>query len=306
MITSKEMADLVFQIRDDYIENKKRKNKKILNIVKFSTPALACFSLAIAFGIGYWANFSNIPEVELQPVTTHPPSEPIHSDAVDSKTKTTKSTEAKTMVTSVVNGNTKSENDDTTNETYMTAHEDKAVITEKTYENVPSAVTTAKVSQKVTSFIAVTSAKQTTITSVVTNITGSNSTNPEVSTTAVSTTDTLTEQPVTTDDRSGDIDADRPKPELPWDEKSINQQYIMAEFGEPIKSYTTAEKEVSAYEIDEFISNAYMSGYDFYTGTYYHCYAYAYTLKGDDKTAIGIRFPDDDKFYLYNFAVQNG
>lgn len=92
---------------------------------------------------------------------------------------------------------------------------------------------------------------------------------------------------------------------LHWNEMTINQQYNMAEFGQPLVYYHTADKEVAADEVGDFICIAYMSGYDFYSDTYYHCDAEAYEVKSDESAMIAIRFSSYDQFYQYNLTVQN-
>ena len=93
---------------------------------------------------------------------------------------------------------------------------------------------------------------------------------------------------------------------LHWDEMTINQQYFMAEFGEPTLYYSTAEKEVPASDVGEYIGEAYMSGYDWYELIYYHCETEAYQIKGDDDgITIAIKFSDDEKYYLYTLEVNN-
>lgn len=92
---------------------------------------------------------------------------------------------------------------------------------------------------------------------------------------------------------------------LHWDEMAINQQFNMAEFGQPLAFYQTAEKEVAADQIGDFICMAYMSGYDFYSDTYYHCDAEAYEVKNDESIMIAIKFSSNDQFYQYNLIVAN-
>ncbi len=116
--------------------------------------------------------------------------------------------------------------------------------------------------------------------------------------------DTSSEQSTTLDkDASGSPDN---HVYLHWDEMTINQQYFFAEFKDSTLSYSTAEKEVTANEVGEYISQAYMSGYDWYEQIYYHCEADAYKLKGDDEAkTIAIKFEDDENYYLYTLNEPN-
>ena len=114
-------------------------------------------------------------------------------------------------------------------------------------------------------------------------------------------TSTITEAPT---ERPSDAQPDT-HVYLHWDEMTINQQYFMAEFGDPLQFYDTAEKEVSADKIGDYICKAYMSGCDWYSLTNYHCEAKAYKIR-DDAASIAIQFPDDEKYYLYTLTVPDG
>lgn len=121
-------------------------------------------------------------------------------------------------------------------------------------------------------------------------------------------TESWGEQPIAAEIPSTSVPDEDPNTNpnpLHWNEMTINQQYNMAEFGEPLAFYHTAEKEATADQIGDFICTAYMSGYDFYSDTYYHCDAEAYKIKNDEGTVIAIKFDGDDKFYLYNLTVPN-
>ena len=88
--------------------------------------------------------------------------------------------------------------------------------------------------------------------------------------------------------------------ELRWDEKTISQKYDTAEFGEPLRFYSNMEKKAAAEEVGELIGTAYMSGYDIYTDTYYHCQTKAYQVIGrDEREVTAIQFEDDENYYLY-------
>ena len=120
---------------------------------------------------------------------------------------------------------------------------------------------------------------------------------------AVQTTDAPSGQTaVSTDDLSGCTDH---HVYLHWDEMTADQQYFMAEIGEPPVSYHTAETIVSADEVGACIGQAYMSGCDWYEMICYHCETTAYQIKGDDAgKTIAIQFPDDAVYYLYSQDVQ--
>lgn len=125
-----------------------------------------------------------------------------------------------------------------------------------------------------------------------------------MTTTVITTAEMIFETPaVTTETTEKDGETENIPIETPpvhWEEMTVSQQYFMAEFGEPVIFYHTKDKTVSADEIGEFISSAYMSGYDFYTETNYHCYAYAYKINGySEEEVIAVKFEDDESYYLY-------
>ena len=179
----------------------------------------------------------------------------------------------------------------TTTENGMTAVETNSA--QQTTEQTSAQIITTSAPQTVTASIS-TTANATTVTE-----------KPSVpSPVTESTSDTPSEQPTTLDgDQSGCPDN---HVYLHWDEMTINQQYFFAELGKPTLSYSTAEKEVPANEVGEYISKAYMSGYDWYEQIYYHCEANAYKLKGDDEAKIiAIKFEDDENYYLYTLNEPN-
>ena len=93
---------------------------------------------------------------------------------------------------------------------------------------------------------------------------------------------------------------------LHWDEMTIDQQYFMAESGDPVMTYSAAEKEVPADDVGDYIGKFYMSGYDWYEAIYYHCETDAYKIKGNDNAdKIAVRFDGDEKYYLYTLQTYN-
>lgn len=124
---------------------------------------------------------------------------------------------------------------------------------------------------------------------------------------AESPAESITESPAATDNRTEEPVDEAPsinRPPLHWEEMAVNQQYNMAEFGSPLSFYNTAEKEVSADKIGDYINMAYMSGYDYYTDTYYHCYADAYLINGyTDKELIAIKFEESNEYFVYYYGL---
>lgn len=128
---------------------------------------------------------------------------------------------------------------------------------------------------------------------------------PITATPLVTSAESPTDSSAITDDRTEQPIDEAPstnRPPLHWDEMTVNQQYNMAEFGSPLSFYKTAEKEVSADKIGDYINIAYMSGYDYYTDTYYHCYAGAYFINGyTDKEIIAIKFEESNEYFVYYY-----
>ena len=116
-----------------------------------------------------------------------------------------------------------------------------------------------------------------------------------------------TEEPVgtplvTTSDTPSDASQNNNKKPLPWDERNLGQKYFFAEFGSVTESYSTANKTVSDADIGDYIADAYMSGYDDETQTYYHCYAKAYLIKDKtEKEMIAIQFEESNEYYVYSY-----
>ena len=87
----------------------------------------------------------------------------------------------------------------------------------------------------------------------------------------------------------------------PWNELAVNQQYFGADIGTVY--YQTAEQEIPAAEIGEYLCEAFMSGYDFYDAAadrYYHCYAKAFRVRGREAdAAVAVQFEEGGAYYLY-------
>lgn len=91
-----------------------------------------------------------------------------------------------------------------------------------------------------------------------------------------------------------------PETSLSWDEMTINQQYNMAEFGEPVRWYMNANRTISATQTGEWLGSAYMDGYDSSNDTYYHCNTAVYTVQGySELEVIAVRFEEYPNFFIY-------
>lgn len=190
-----------------------------------------------------------------------------------------------------------------TTEAALTTEKETSTVN-NTESNATQQVTEPKTTQTATINVPSAVSTQNNVTVNVNIITEKPSEPPKNTTADKPKSDTPTEQPTILDgDQSGCPDN---HVYLHWNEMTINQQYFMAEFGVPTLSYSTAEKEVPANEVGEYISKAYMSGYDWYELIYYHCETEAYKIKGDDEIkSIAIKFANDEKYYLYTLNEPN-
>lgn len=85
-----QMFQSVLSRRNEYRE---RKNKRIRTIRR-TVPVLACFCLTIAFGVGYWDHFRNLPHIPVQPNIIEEPTSEIP------EITTTASTDSNTTISS--------------------------------------------------------------------------------------------------------------------------------------------------------------------------------------------------------------
>ena len=88
-----------------------------------------------------------------------------------------------------------------------------------------------------------------------------------------------------------------------WDEKSFDQKYGWAGFGELgaiITSYFPTHETADSAQIGEQLGRVWLGGYDEYTDEYKHCDAEAYALIGmDSASEIAVKSPDDAQYYLF-------
>lgn len=282
-----EMARCVLEARDEHNRKKKIRQAKI----KRYTPVVFsfCFAVLLGFGVRHHMNeFPRIPmQIDMTETTTEPTTE---TDMTDTSTKarteqntTEKQTAESETAAMTQNHGTEpltDQSDEKTEEGQQTQPHETEQETDETELIITHPVVTDSI------------------------VTEPAITEPET----LLPTESSFEQPTTTEIPSTSVPDEDPNTNLNplhWNEMTINQQYNMAEFGEPLAFYHTAEKEVSADQIGDFICLAYMSGYDFYSDTYYHCDSEAYKIKNDESTMIAVKFDNDDKFYLYKLTVPN-
>lgn len=83
-----------------------------------------------------------------------------------------------------------------------------------------------------------------------------------------------------------------------WDELEINGQYTHFEWQGC--AYDTAGAEISAENLGEFLGETTASGVDEYTDERHEITVSVYPIaKINEKTALAVQFPEDEKFYVY-------
>ena len=304
-----EMARNVLAARDEHIRMKKKRQAAVRRYM----PIVMGFCFSLLIGCGVWQHMHHLPPVSPVP---------------ESMTETGKQSETATeLLTTEKPENVQTEQPATTQTIPLKTETDLTAATVQTQIAIPqeTAVFSEKTSAVTTALtlpiLTQTTAAPSTIAEpvgtrqkvLVPVITEPASTEPPITAPAMTeqvTTQSDSElsenQPGTETTSIPDADTNTDIPNRHWNEMPINQQFFMAELGDPIMTYSTSEKEVSANEVSEYICKAYMSGYDWYELIYYHCEAEAYKIKGDDEfTTIAIKFADDDKFYLYTLNQPN-
>lgn len=265
----KEMTRCVLEARDEHLKKKRRKQL----VIRRCIPVMSSFCFAVILGFGFWKNINKMPEIEPKP-----------SIAEATTTELFTSEKESSNMCNTENNTTQKPTEQSTTQN-VTSHDPSTGISQETSLETDNTEM----------------ASPTTNSEIIEAPTESYIEPTETATVSQSGSDTPTEPTTTDDDRSGCADNHI---YLHWDEMTINQQYFMAEFGEPTLSYSTAEKEVSFNDVGEYTAKAYMSGYDWYESIYYHCEAEAYKIKDeDDMHYIAIKFVNDDKYYLYTLNV---
>lgn len=83
-----------------------------------------------------------------------------------------------------------------------------------------------------------------------------------------------------------------------WDELEINGQYTRFEWQG--YAYNSSTAEISAENLGEFLGETTASGVDEYTDEKHEITVSVYTIaKINEKTALAVKFPEDEKFYVY-------
>ena len=283
MKTSKEMADSVFKIRDEYEE--KQRKKRIIRKKAVYAVSTACMFGAIFIGIKYTSSMKhNIPEVAVVDTTdttenaedTHQTTKVTGTAPTDSTYTNNESTkESKINNVTEASSTEPAENKETDTDTPTTEESD---INEKETDE-PTHIQTEPVSEKTEPIITETKA-------------------PEV-TEPASSGDTVVQNATTP---SGEEPQTTTAPPLGWDALPIEKRFTEAIINNDI-IYLSSEKEVPSEMIGEFFTDAEMKGFD---GEIEHfCNAKAYRIKDySDNEAIAIKFEDNDKYYFFRFSTE--
>ena len=277
----KEMTKCVLEARDEHLKKKRRQQA----IIRKCVPAMSSFCVALILGFGFWKHINKMPEIESISPTVEATTESVPATEKESSTMDNtenKSTQKPTEQTPTQNV-TSNEPATSISQEASSSNANIEMINPTTHSEIIEPPTIPP-----------------TATPTETNIEPTTPTETEPASETVSIPPT--EQPTIPDEGfSGTPDN---HVYLHWNEMTINQQYFMAELEETTLSYSTAEKEVTASNVGEYIGKAYMSGYDWYESIYYHCETEAYKIiDEDDMHYIAIKFINDEKYYLYTLNV---
>lgn len=280
-----EMARCVLEARDEHNRKVKSRQAKI----KKYAPVVSSFCFAVLLGFGVWHHLNDIPRIPTQPNTIEDTTE--NTEPITESNTTGMATERQTEQPTTGEQPTRNESTEVPTMNSETEHiSETEGQTEQLIEKQQTEQITDTPSVIITDPI----------------VTDPVISEPEITDPP---TESNTDAPAITETPSTDVPDEEPNKNpnpLHWDEMTINQQYNMAEFGDPLQFYHTAEKEVSADLIGDFICMAYMSGYDFYSDTYYHCETRAYKVLGEaELEVIAIQFEEDDRYYLYDLAKKS-
>lgn len=262
----KEMARCVLEARDEHLRRKKRRQA----VLRRGTPAVLSLCCVIAV-------------LSVQRDVKIPPAIP-ETAQISENVSSTQTAEASTASSTI-------HSSETSVITASSASETKVVtetnVTETIAENITAETSMAEQTEEYTQ----------------TNV---NTSTPVIETTA--SVEITCEQTTTTSDNYTMSPPDEVTPigtpPVPWNERTLSQQFNIAEFGSPLKFYQNADKTVSKDEIGEFLDSAYMSGYDDVSDTYYHCICEAYTIRDlGEKEMIAIKFENNSNYYVYSYSV---
>ncbi|MDE6833230.1 MAG: hypothetical protein K2J39_03135 [Ruminococcus sp.] len=294
-----EMTKYVLEVRDEYV----RKKKKRQAVIRKYTPVVSGFCVALIVGFGSWQHMSEFPDI---------PTESHNTEIITDITETTSSTdtthEHTTLKTTIHHTTVPVITHEIATEEIFITDTLVYTTTQPAPETEISTSTELQVTEELPVITDTVIITEPVITEeIITDFVITEPVKEEIVTEPVI-TETVVTEPETTDmtqtlipDEVSEVTTTASDTTV-WEELPINQQYNMAEFGTPLDFYMTVGQEVSADKTGDFICKAYMSGYDYSTDTYYHCYTDAFHITDSDD--IAIKFGNDDRYYLY--TITNG
>lgn len=285
MKTSKEMADSVFKIRDEYEENQRKKRITIRKAIY--VVSIACMFEAIFIGLKYSSSMKpRISEIAVvdsseNAVTsenTHQTTkvkESISTSSMYYNTESTKESKMNAVTETDIDIPTVAESDKNDNE----FDELMYIHTEPISDKTEPVITETKV--------------------------------PEITEPTTLSGDTVVQNAIVP---SGDTvvqNATVPSGEIlqitisstnGWDNLSVEKKFTEAIINNDI-IYLSSEKEVPSEMIGEYFTDVEMKGFD--GKIEYFSNAKAYRIKDySDNEAIAIKFDDSDKYYFYRLSTE--
>ena len=294
MKSYEEMIQNILDARDAYDQKKQRQKQ----LARRYIPIVSSFCFVVLIGFGVWNRQEQIPAVH--PDTTEPPTIPTDT----SEPATQHSPEILSTTEKFI---------DTTENFYIPT-ETESAMTEQT--DSPESESTSIVTVPESSIITETiSLEPVPVETDWTEITVLLETEPFEAITEQTLTEPIqtTEHPIMTETTSSqktdtpetteipdEETSTNPETSLSWEEMTINQQYNMAEFSEPVRWYMNTNRTISAEQTGEWLGSAYMDGYDSNSDTYYHCNTAVYAVQGfSEWEVIAVRFEECPDFFIY-------
>jgi len=280
MKSYEEMARYVLEVRDKH--EKKQQKRKLF--VRRYAPLAASFCAFILVGLGVWKNL--------------PSPDKIPPDSVITTTETVTTASASGISTTLVSstlvrtGSVQTSSVSSTSATNNVTSR-SSTLTSALSTNIPASThqsANARTTNTVKTQIHTTYTTSDQLTSPIETTTHS-----VTASSIVHTTISVTQTTVTTTLRSNSGAGTRP-----WSEYSINYRYNIAHVSGLNDRYLSSGVPVREFEIEGFIAEAEMSGYDSANNEYHTCIAEAYHIKDmDEKKGIAIKFHDDNEYHLY-------
>jgi hypothetical protein len=301
MKSYEEMARYVLEVRDEH--EKKRRKRKI--IIRRYAPVTASLCALLLICLGTWKNMPS-PDISHNYIVTTT----TESAAVTAVTTAVTSSDAKKTAPAVTKTSSASENA-VTYTTALTAtvtvHKTSVRTGVLTTQNQSTRTNTKTSAERTTAVTATDKSTQTT--EYIVTAPSSTNVNTDVQPVTVTKTAKVSESiatmPMTTEysaqpaEETTTIFQPGGMTSIPWALKNIEDQYPTAELDDYAGSYTLQFR-ISATDIDSYLCEAYMYGYDPQEGEFHKCMANAYTLKNTSpEEQIAIKFDDVNKYFLY-------